>query len=186
MGDCFVKIQVPFYLWAATAVHGDLPGFQTVLSAPNPQFSVAALSRSFRLLPGAWTWTCASRNNMYYSGTHSFKTNFQVKTEILKVKWSSGIYIYSYIYTHTHIFTVLEIDILLSCVSRAGVTVLLHGLVVKRVYHKWCFWGKICISGDKRLLTACSCVHAHFSYKVKIRINWCVLCELDWICTVTK
>lgn len=117
-----------------------------------------------------------------FSGTHSFKSNFQVKTRILKVKSPSDVYTH----THTHIFTVLEIDILLSCVSRASVTVLLHGLVVKRVYHKLCFWGKICISGSKRRLTACSCIHALFSYKVKIRINWCVLCELDWICTETK
>lgn len=44
MGDCVDEIQVPFYLWAATAAHGDLPGFQTVLSAPNPRLSVAASS----------------------------------------------------------------------------------------------------------------------------------------------
>lgn len=150
----------------------------------------SALSGCFkwRLLSKAWTWTRASRNSMYYSGTHSFKTNFQVKNRILKVKSPSSVYIYIYTHTHrhTHIFTVLEIDVVLSCVSRAGITVLLHGLVVKRVYHKWCFWGKICISGGKRLLTVCLCVHAHFSYKVKICVNWCVLCELDWICTVTK
>lgn len=69
---------------------------------------------------------------MYYSGTHFFKTNFQVKTRILKVISLSSVYVY----THTHIFTVLKIDIVLSCVSRAGITVLLHGLVVKRVYYK--------------------------------------------------
>lgn len=60
----------------------------------------------WRLLPKAWTWTCASRNNMYYSGTHSFKTNFQVKTRILKVKSPSSmcvhIYIHIYTCTHTH------------------------------------------------------------------------------------
>lgn len=43
MGDCVDEIQVPFYL-AATAAHGDLPGFQTVLSTPNPWLSVAASS----------------------------------------------------------------------------------------------------------------------------------------------
>lgn len=52
------------------------------------------------------------------------------------------VYIYIYVYicihthTHTHTLTILEIDILLSCVSRADVTVLLHGMVVKPVYHK--------------------------------------------------
>lgn len=71
---------------------------------------------------------------MYYSGTDFFKTNFQVKARILKVISLSSVYVYTH--THTHIFTVLKIDIVLSCVSRAGITVLLHGLVVKRVYYK--------------------------------------------------
>lgn len=46
MGNCFDEIQVPFYLLAATAAHGDPPGFQTVTSAPNPQLSMAASSEN--------------------------------------------------------------------------------------------------------------------------------------------
>lgn len=126
------------------------------------------LKQTFKSKPGFW------------------KLNHEAVYIYIDICTHAHTHIYLYTHTHKHIFTVLEIDIILSCVSRAGVTVLLHGLVVKCVYHKWCFWGKICISGGKWLLTACSCVHAHFSYKVKICINWCVLCELDWICTVTK
>lgn len=88
---CSAEIQVPFFLLAATAAHRDLETGFGMLGCSES----SALNGCLTWRP-AWPWMCTSRKNMYYWGTHSFKTNFEVnvKNRISKVKSPSSIYIY--------------------------------------------------------------------------------------------